>query len=288
MPLFSIPLSGLTASSTAMSTIANNLANLNTVGYKGSNTQFADLFYQRSISSVYSELQTADSSLSSAVTCLQRAITLGTEGANGTLSQQDRTTIAQEVKGISQQMLSVANLSFNGHYVFAGTANSQPPYVADDTAPGGIKYQGNDNSNSVEIETGRSIAVNEPGSQLFSAAGANVFTALNDLATTLEDPTSTTDDIGNATTEISTAYNQLTSARAFYGSTMDQLLSTQDFLNSESLQLSQQQNTAIGVDMNVAATNLTNAEAARNATVQAASSLSSMTLMDYLSSISQG
>jgi flagellar hook protein FlgE len=29
-----------------MSTIANNLANLNTVGYKGSDTQFADLFYQ--------------------------------------------------------------------------------------------------------------------------------------------------------------------------------------------------------------------------------------------------
>jgi flagellar hook-associated protein 3 FlgL len=185
-------------------------------------------------------------------------------------------------------MLSVANLSFNGHYVFAGTANSQPPYVVDNTVPGGVKYQGNDNSNSVEIETGRSIAVNEPGSQLFSAAGANVFTALNDLATTLEDPTSTTDDIGNATTEVSTAYSQLTSARAFYGSTMDQLLSTQDFLDSESLQLSQQQNSTIGVDMNVAATNLTNAEAARSATVQAASSLSSMTLMDYLSSISQG
>jgi len=46
MPFFSIPLSGLDASSTAMSTIANDLANLNTVGYKGSTTQFADLFYQ--------------------------------------------------------------------------------------------------------------------------------------------------------------------------------------------------------------------------------------------------
>ncbi len=33
MPQFSIPLSGLTASSTAMSTIANNLANMNTPGY---------------------------------------------------------------------------------------------------------------------------------------------------------------------------------------------------------------------------------------------------------------
>ena len=46
MPLFSIPLSGLTASSTAMSAIANNLANLNTVGFKSSSTQFNDLFYQ--------------------------------------------------------------------------------------------------------------------------------------------------------------------------------------------------------------------------------------------------
>ncbi len=46
MPLFSIPLSGLTASSTAMSTIANNLANLNTVGFKAVDTQFSDLFYQ--------------------------------------------------------------------------------------------------------------------------------------------------------------------------------------------------------------------------------------------------
>lgn len=46
MPIFSIPLSGLTASSTALSAIANNLANLNTVGYKQSRVTFRDLFYQ--------------------------------------------------------------------------------------------------------------------------------------------------------------------------------------------------------------------------------------------------
>jgi len=46
MPLFSIPLSGLTASSTALSAISNNLANLNTVGYKSSRATFRDLFYQ--------------------------------------------------------------------------------------------------------------------------------------------------------------------------------------------------------------------------------------------------
>src|SRR6202142_1375747 len=46
MPQFSIPLSGLDATSAALSTAANNLANLNTVGYKDQQIQFADLFYQ--------------------------------------------------------------------------------------------------------------------------------------------------------------------------------------------------------------------------------------------------
>jgi len=46
MPNFSIPLSGLDASSAALATTANNLANLNTVGYKDQKIQFADLFYQ--------------------------------------------------------------------------------------------------------------------------------------------------------------------------------------------------------------------------------------------------
>jgi flagellar hook protein FlgE len=46
MPNFSIPLSGLTAESTALSAIANNLSNQNTVGYKDTTVQFSDLFYQ--------------------------------------------------------------------------------------------------------------------------------------------------------------------------------------------------------------------------------------------------
>jgi flagellar hook protein FlgE len=46
MPNFSIPLSGLTASAAALSTAANNLANLNTTGYKDQEIQFSDLFYQ--------------------------------------------------------------------------------------------------------------------------------------------------------------------------------------------------------------------------------------------------
>lgn len=47
MPSFSIPLSGLDTSSTGLSVIANNLANLNTVAFKGQRAMFQDLFYQQ-------------------------------------------------------------------------------------------------------------------------------------------------------------------------------------------------------------------------------------------------
>jgi flagellar hook protein FlgE len=47
MPSFFIPLSGLESDNTALNTIANNLANMNTVAYKSQNVQFSDLFYQQ-------------------------------------------------------------------------------------------------------------------------------------------------------------------------------------------------------------------------------------------------
>jgi flagellar hook-associated protein 3 FlgL len=237
--------------------------------------------FLRSIASISTELQTADSALNSGVTALQQAISLGVEGANGTMSQQDRAALANQVENVSQQMLGIANLSYNGKYVFAGTADSQPPYVA---GAGGIVYQGNDSVNQVQIEAGESIAVNQPGSQLFSAAGASVFQALSDLATTLQSANSTTDDIANATNEVRSAYDQLNSARTFYGSTLDQLNASQDFLNSEQLQFTQQSGNLVGVDMNQAATNLTNAETARNAALQAAASVGNLSLFNYLGS----
>ena len=47
MASFSIPLTGLEADSTAMNTIANNLANMNTTSFKSQTTDFANLFYQQ-------------------------------------------------------------------------------------------------------------------------------------------------------------------------------------------------------------------------------------------------
>lgn len=46
MPNFSIALTGLQADTIALNTIGNNLANLNTTGFKTQSTSFSDMFYQ--------------------------------------------------------------------------------------------------------------------------------------------------------------------------------------------------------------------------------------------------
>src|ERR1700693_1036904 len=51
----------------------------------GQQTSQADQF-ERSVGSIQGEMQNADSALSSVTTALQQAITLGVEGANGTLN----------------------------------------------------------------------------------------------------------------------------------------------------------------------------------------------------------
>src|SRR5579863_3388209 len=47
MASFSIPLTGLKADSTALNTIANDLSNMNTTGFKAQSTAFSDLLYQQ-------------------------------------------------------------------------------------------------------------------------------------------------------------------------------------------------------------------------------------------------
>ena len=46
MASFYIPLTGLNADSKALNTIANNLSNMNTTGFKAQTTSFSDLLYQ--------------------------------------------------------------------------------------------------------------------------------------------------------------------------------------------------------------------------------------------------
>jgi flagellar hook-associated protein 3 FlgL len=240
-------------------------------------TAEADQF-QRSISSVQGSLQNADSTLSSVVTALQRVISLGVEGANGTLNSSDRAQVAIEVKGIQSQLLSLANLSYQGTFVFAGTASNAAPYVLDPASPSGVSYVGNSETNQITVGNHFTVQTNLPGSQLFSSPGNNVFQAVQDLITGLQAGTG----IDAAVNEVNNAYDYINHQRVFYGNAVNQLSSQQTFLSSEATQLAQQENSIGGADLSKAISNLVNAQTSRQATLEAIGQTQQNSLFNYI------
>ena len=234
--------------------------------------------YLSNISGLQATMQEADSTLNSVVTTLSQAISLAVEGANGTLNQSDRDAIAEQVSGIQQEILGYANQSFQGNYLFAGTAVNVQPFVTDNASSSGVKYVGNTHVNNVEIGDGQTVPANLPGNQLFSAPGADVFQALADLTSALQSGS----NIPAAETELENAYDSINAQRAFYGATLSRLNTATDFLNQESTQLSQEENNLVGADIATAATQLTQAETALDATLAAGAKISNLTLLDYL------
>ncbi len=233
--------------------------------------------FLRSITSVTGLLHTADSTLSSVVTALQRAISLGVQGANGTLSDSDRADVAAELSGIQQQLLSLANTPYQGEFIFSGTSTSQP-FVADLSSPSGVSYRGNAGTNNVQVGQSYSLQINLPGSQLFSAPSGNVFQSVADLISALRTNTS----IGNAVSEVSNAFNYITGQRVFYGNALNQLQAQQTYLNSEKVDLVTTANSISATDMAATATAFTQSHVALNAELAAMSRVSQTSLFDYL------
>jgi flagellar hook-associated protein 3 FlgL len=236
--------------------------------------------YTQNVSSVLSTVQTADSALSSVVTSLTQAVSLGTEGANGTNSAADEQALATQVQGILSSVVAQANTSYQGAYLFGGTASTTTPYIADPTSPSGYTYKGNDDVNSVQVGDKLSVQVNLPGSQIFSNSSNDVLGSLSSLVTALQSGNTTA--IGNATTAVSSALNYVSQQRVIYGNTESQLNSQETYLQQETVNLSSQATSLVGVDMATAATNLSQAETDNNAAVAAAAKVLPDTILNYL------
>ena len=77
-------------------------------------------------------LQVADGSLAQVSTLLNRAVTLATESANGTISTQQRQALDAEYQQIQTEINRIgSNTNFNGTQVF--TANPTSIYISDGT-----------------------------------------------------------------------------------------------------------------------------------------------------------
>jgi flagellar hook-associated protein 3 FlgL len=237
--------------------------------------------YTQNVTGVQSMVQTADTALSGVVTSLNKAISLGTEGANGTNNASNLQAIASQVQGILSGVVEAANTAYGGIYLFGGTNNSTTPYTSSATSPSGYAYNGNTDTNSVAIGDDTTIQANLPGSQIFSDPANDVLGSLSSLITALKSGDSTA--IGNATDAVTSALNYVSQQRVFYGNVETQLSSQETYLQQETVTLSSQKTSLIGADMAQVATELSQAETAHSAAEAAAAKVLPDSLLNYLS-----
>jgi flagellar hook-associated protein 3 FlgL len=200
---------------------------------------------------VSSKLQVADSALGSVVTELTSAISLATSANNGTMNASDVKTVATQITGILDEVVSLANTSYEGQYIFAGGATSTAPFTTSTTtSPAVTTYSGDEDVNYLETPSGQKIQLNVPGDQIFSGSGSNsVFAALNSLVADYSSGTVNTTQAVKDTEALNTALNYVSQQRVTIDNSITQISAASEAVTSEQTQLTTAQTDLMQADV---------------------------------------
>jgi flagellar hook-associated protein 3 FlgL len=122
--------------------------------------------YLKALTTVKARLEGEDSNLQSVSDMLIRAKELAVQSANDTLNPANRKALAVELKGLRDQMLSLANSrDTNGNFLFAGSRVKQAPFAQD--AIGQVTYKGDQTRMQVRVGEQRTIPLNRSGAETF-------------------------------------------------------------------------------------------------------------------------
>ena len=177
--------------------------------------------YQRNADAAIARLDQEESALLSIENLLQRVRELAVQGANDTLSVDDRQAIATEVREHMQSFLELANSrDASGEYLFAGYQSLTEPMTHNGT--GTFSYTGDTGQRTLKIGDTREVAIGDPGTLFMGFAAAeggttDVGKVLYDLASNLEAGNADT----NAITDIDTAFGRLLETRAKIGARLN-------------------------------------------------------------------
>ena len=214
------------------------------------------------------------------------------EAANGTNTAESLSSLGQDIQSMTEAMVSALNYQDeDGHYVFGGTVNDQPPIVAVDEDGDGVTdsytYQGNDDHRQTTVSNGVEVDTNVAVSDFFGDS-LDVLNTLTSLSKELQDPSvdpadpQVQSDIQNAIDTVDVASDALNASIATIGetqNTMSMLSSAQTDITTSNDQLISQ----LGdLDYGPASITFTGLEMAMEATLKTYSKVSELNLFSVI------
>jgi flagellar hook-associated protein 3 FlgL len=219
-------------------------------------------------------LDTTDRALQSASSMVIRARQLLLQGQNGSSGVPEREALAQEVDKLRESMLALANTTYLGRPVFAGTSTSPVAYNATTGA-----FVGNTAPVERSIADNVAVQVNVTGPDAFGPAGVDLFTVLADMSAHLRgDPSQLTADL----TALDEAHTRITNTLAVVGARTNTLEATRALVEAKRLDALEGLSQVESIDLPATVMALQLQEVAYQAALSATSRVIQPSLVDFL------
>jgi flagellar hook-associated protein 3 FlgL len=238
---------------------------------------------QTNLGLVKNEVDTAESSLESAVGLVEQVRTWAAQGATGLNSATTQTTLASQITGALQQLVSTANTAVDGRFVFSGDSDQTQPYSYDATQPVPTgAYQGSAATRQVRNPDGTVYSVAKSAQQIFDSSDPtqSVFGSITAIINALasNDPTA----IAGALANVGTSLTYLNQQLAFYGNVQTTVASGLNATANNSVTLKSQISSLEDADPTAAVLQLNTANTDFNAALASRAKLPQKSLFDYL------
>lgn len=128
--------------------------------------------YQRNVNLATNRLQQEESTLADVTDLIQRVRELTVQAGNATLSSQDRTSVAAELRQRVEQLAALANTrDASGEYIFSGFKGGTQSFAQN--VSGNWVYQGDEGQRKLEVDNGVAVAISDNGKKIFTDVAAD-------------------------------------------------------------------------------------------------------------------
>lgn len=242
------------------------------------------------LNAVKSEADLADVGLQTAVQLLETAGSMAVQGNGPSMTPGGRQTLATQIDGILQQIVTISRSEVHGAFLFSGDQTSTPPYEVDtnpSSLTGVTQLATAPATRLIQDQSGTTFAVSKTAREIFDARDGNgdivpenVFAALVGLKNALlaNDP----DAIHAAGQTINKAHDYLNDQAAFYGAVQNRISTALDLAQKFQIQDQTRLSTEQDADVAKAAIQMTQDTTAMNATLASAAKQITTTLFDLM------
>jgi flagellar hook-associated protein 3 FlgL len=245
---------------------------------------------QRALDSAKTSMQLTESALGEAGNILQQARELMVGAGNGSFTDKERLNMADNLRGLRNDLLAVANRGDgSGRYLFGGQGSDGQPML---DAPGGVAYNGV--SGGMQAATGESMPLSLDGRAVWLQApdpanpGATVSvfdvldTTINELATSGRTSLQVAQTISTGLAGTDASMSNLSSWRSAAGEALNRADSIGSRLSQSKLDAQNKRSTSEDLDMVQAVSAFQSKQTGYDAALKTYSLVQRMSLFDFI------